>query len=156
LETEIAALRAELADARRQERELCAQECDELGQSDGVTCAKELRYGMPALYGYHCTTPGCTGPEWSGAPSKDKVGTYVLCPSCGIPASVEARPLPKAELAARGPVLSEDGNKMLIKAIGLTHAYCCNSLDDGNDPRQVECPLVLKDIMGFLEDGDEN
>lgn len=104
-DAENAALRAELADARRQERELCAQECDELGQADGVTCAKELRCGMPAIYGYHCVTPSCTGPEWFGAPNKDKAGSYSHCPSCGVPASVEARPVPKAELAARGPVL---------------------------------------------------
>ena len=83
---ELAAL---IAEVRREERERCAQECDDLGQSDGVTCAKELRIGMPATHQYHCANSSCSGPEWFGAAKQSQTGTYIDCPRCGHPADVE-------------------------------------------------------------------
>ena len=38
------------------------------------------------------------------------------------------------------------------EAIGWTYAFCCASLDDGINPREIEVPVILekaKEELGF-------
>ena len=46
-----------------------------------------------------------------------------------------------AELAT---AIKEEKNRARYEAIGWTHALCCAALDDGRDPRQIDCAEIME------------
>jgi len=47
-------------------------------------------------------------------------------------------------------VIEEEKNRARYEAIGWTHAFCCAALDDGKDPRQIDCAEIMEKAQAQL------
>ncbi len=51
--------------------------------------------------------------------------------------------------------LKEFHKALLMKSVGWTFAYCCQLLDDGKDPREIEIPEVIEKAYDeLIRNGD--
>jgi len=42
-----------------------------------------------------------------------------------------------------GEVIEAEKSQARYEAIGWCHAFCCAALDDGKDPRQIDCAEIM-------------
>lgn len=49
-----------------------------------------------------------------------------------------------------GDVLEAEKRKARYEAIGWCHAFCCAALDDGKDPRQIDCAEIMEKAKAQL------
>ena len=45
---------------------------------------------------------------------------------------------------ARAGMIEAEKLKARYEAIGWCHAFCCAALDDGKDPRQIDCAEIIE------------
>lgn len=50
-----------------------------------------------------------------------------------------------------GELIEQAKREARYEAIGWAHAFCCSTLDQGRDPRQVDCAAMLEQAKRELE-----
>lgn len=49
-----------------------------------------------------------------------------------------------------GEVIEAEKRSARYEAIGWCHAFCCAALDDGKDPRQIDCADIMEKAKAQL------
>lgn len=54
-----------------------------------------------------------------------------------------------------GEIIDEEKRQARYEAIGWAHTFCCLMLDQGRDPRQVDCAAMLEQAKCDLEPNEQ-
>lgn len=50
-----------------------------------------------------------------------------------------------------GEIIEDEKRRARYEAVGWCHAFCCAALDDGRDPRKIDCAEIMEKVRAQLE-----